>query len=84
MRKYSDLIISTVVLAVANVLIWLRAQQTDLQLAWVAFILVWVDLVFSWLIMRSQRKISYIFIATAAVVEVLVTVYIFWVLQRSI
>jgi len=84
MKKYLPLIISTVVLAAGNILIWTKTSQTNLQIAPVSFALVWVDLVFSWVVAKSQRPISYLFVATAVLIELLTVTYIFWVLRGTI
>jgi hypothetical protein len=82
MKKNLYIIIATAVIAGLNVWLFIISQSLDIQLSYVAFVIVWIDLVVSWLINKRQPSLSYMFFSTALIVEALLAVNYFWI-QKS-
>lgn len=74
------LIIATVVIAAINV--WLYTKNDGLQVGFIAFVLVWFDLVLSWITFRRQQAIGYIYLSAGLIIEILLAVNIFWISTR--
>lgn len=82
MKNNLFIIIATAVIAGLNVWLFIISQSLDIQLAYVAFVIVWIDLVVAWLINKKQPSLSYMFFATAIIVEALLAINYFWI-QKS-
>ncbi|MCX6809347.1 MAG: hypothetical protein NTZ65_01160 [Candidatus Berkelbacteria bacterium] len=82
-KKLIILIVVSLVLAGLNVWSWNLTQKNDLQLAWVAFGLVWLNIVFGWVTNHRQPTLSYIFFSTGLIINALVLINYFWILQRG-
>lgn len=79
MKKNLLQIIMTIVIAGLNVWLFIISQSVDAQLAYVAFVIVWIDLVVAWLIKKRQPSLSYMFMSTAIIINVLIAVNCFWI-----
>jgi len=78
-KKNLFIIIATIIIAGLNVWLFIISQTIDIQLAYVAFVVVWIDLAVSWFINKKQPALSYMFFATALIVEALLAVNYFWI-----
>jgi len=71
--------ISTAIIIGLNIFSFLITRGIDYQLAWIAFLLVWVDLALAWLINSKAQAIMYFFYTTAFIIEVLLIINYYWV-----
>ena len=74
-------LIATVVLAGLNIWVWTFTNAIDYQLAWIAFLLIWVNLALAWFIHTKSQALMYFFFSTSLVIEVLLIVNYFWIQQ---
>jgi hypothetical protein len=74
--------IASIFLALANFAIYFFNRDSSDQIIWICFVLVWLDLVLSWLTYRRLENIAYLFLATALLLELLTVVDIYWVSSR--
>jgi len=83
MKKIIVLIVASLVIAAINFWTWQLTEKIDLQLAWVAFSLVWVNLILSWITERRQRAISYLLLSSSLIIEAILLVNYFWMQKGS-
>ena len=76
------MVVSTVVLAAANFVIYFLTRNLNYQIVWIGFMLVWLNLVLSWITYRRMPYVSYLFLATSFLIELLVIVDIYWIMAR--
>lgn len=76
------MIISTVIIGGINIFSWYASKNLDPQIVWIGFILVWFNLLLSWLTFARQPYISYIFISSSFVIEAMVLINNFFVSTR--
>jgi len=84
-KKTKKLIIDigvSAVLAAVNILLWYIGQKSGEQIYWIAFVLVWFNIALAWLTRVRQKPISYIFLSTSLIVEILVLINIYWISTR--
>jgi len=74
----------TLVVAGINILVWWVSRDTDPQLAWIGFILVWFNLLLGWLTFARQRAITYLFFSIALLIEIILVVNKYWILSRGL
>jgi len=67
-------IIVSIITAGLNLYGWQITLKLDTQLAWIALILVFVDLVLAWLMWRRNKYIALLFIGTGLLLELLIFV----------
>lgn len=79
MKKIHYYIIATLVLIGLNIWAWSLNLKLDYQLAWIAFLLVFVDLAIGWLVYAKSEAILYLFFTSAFVIEVLLIINYFWI-----
>ena len=80
MKKNNTIfIVSSIILAGLNLYGWQITLKLDTQLAWVALVLVFVNLILSWLMWRRNRYIAVLFITASFLIEVLILVNYFWI-----
>jgi len=78
MKKNILFIVVSVVCAGLNLYGWQITLKLDTQLAWVALILVFLNIILSWLMWRRNRHLAYIFIAASLLVELLIFINYFY------
>ena len=83
MKKIIVLIIASVIIIGLNIWTWQLTQTNDLQLAWIAFSLVWVNLILSWITERRQTTITYLLLSTSLIIEAILLVNYFWMQKGS-
>lgn len=86
MKNKTILVLAAVTLVVAgiNILVWWVSRDTDPQLAWIGFILVWFNLLLGWLTFARQRAITYLFFSIALLIEIILIVNKYWILSRGL
>jgi hypothetical protein len=82
-KKIIVLIIASLVIAAVNMWVWQLTEMNDLQLAWVAFGLVWLNLILSWITERRQPTIAYFCLSTSLIIEAILIVNYFWMQKGS-
>lgn len=83
MKKILYLLIANVVLVGGNVFSWYISLKLDYQLAWIAFILVFINLVLSWLVYPKQKTIMYFFLSSSLIIELLLIINFYWIQRRG-
>ena len=83
MNKVMSIVVATVVLAGANLGVWYLANSTDPQIAWVCFVLVWLNLILGWLTLRRQPLLTALFFSAGAILELILIVNKFWISTRG-
>jgi hypothetical protein len=78
-KKIIVLIIASLVIAAVNIWMWQLTEVNDLQLAWVAFGLVWLNLILSWITERRQPSIAYFCLSTSLIIEIILAINYFWI-----
>jgi len=73
---------ATVILAAANFVIYFLTRGSNDQVVWIGFTLVWLNLILSWLTYRRLPEISYLFLSTSLLIELLLVIDIYWVASR--
>lgn len=82
-KRIIVLIIVSLVIAAINIWMWQLTEKNDLQLAWVAFGLVWLNLILSWITERRQPTIAYLCLSTSLIIEAILMVNYFWMQKGS-
>jgi|GEM_PF-2728187 len=78
-KKFIVLIIVSLVIVAVNIWMWQLTEVNDLQLAWVTFGLVWLNLILSWVTERRQPNIAYFCLSTSLIIEAILVVNYFWI-----
>lgn len=78
-KKNFILITTSALLAVLNLFSWQLTLKIDIQLAWVALILVFVNLTLAWLVQRRNVYVALIFIGSSFLIEFLLLINYFWI-----
>ena len=73
--------IATILLAAGNILIYFLTKY-DSQIVWIGFILVWLNLVLGWFTYRRLPSVSYLFLITSLLIELLIVIDIYWVSSK--
>jgi len=71
-----------VVAAAANISLWYYGRGLGFQISTVAFVLVWLNIVLGIFAYRRQPNIAYLLLGAVFVLELLLTVDLFWVIGR--
>ncbi len=82
LKKTHIIIAASIILAAANFLIYFLTRSSSSQIVWIGFMLVWLNLILSWLTYRRLPQVSYLFIATSLLIELLVVVDIYWIASK--
>lgn len=81
-KKSLVFIVVSVACAGLNLYGWQITLKLDVQLAWIALILVFVNLILAWLMWRRNKYIALLFIGTGLLIELLIFVNYYY-LQTS-
>jgi len=82
-KKIVMTIVATVLIAFVNILLLVLGSR-DSQFVWVAFMLVWANLLLGWLTQVRQPNITYMFFSVAIVIEAIIIINTYWILGRSL
>lgn len=82
LKKYLVLIVATFIIAIANFVIWYFSKDAESQIFWIGFILVWFNLLLCWLTNFRQPYLTYLFLSTSVIIEILLLVNNFWISTR--
>jgi len=82
LKKVHIIVVASIVLAAANFLLYFLTRDSSSQIVWIGFMLVWLNLILSWLTYRRLPEISYLFIATSFLIELLIVVDIYWITSK--
>jgi hypothetical protein len=77
-KKNLVFILVSVVCAGLNLYGWQITLKLDTQLAWVALVLVFLNLLLSWLVWRRNKYISILFMGSSFIIEALIFINFFW------
>jgi hypothetical protein len=79
MKKTHYYIIATIILAGLNVWAWNLNLKIDYQLAWIAFLLVFIDLAIGWFVYTKSEANLYLFFTSALIIELLLIINSLWI-----
>ncbi len=79
MNKNLFFVILTAVCAGLNLYGWQITLKMDVQLAWIALILVFLNLLLAWLTWRKNKYIAVLFVGSSFIIELLIFINFFWV-----
>ena len=79
MKQTIFFVLASLVVAAANIYLWLVGRDTFYELSWVGFILVWGNLVLTWLIFYKQKALSIVYLSSAALIEVFLAINLYWI-----
>lgn len=71
-------IITSIVIAGLNIYGWQITLKLDTRLAWIALALIFLNLILAWLTWRRNRYISYLFVTSSLIVELIIFNNYFW------
>jgi hypothetical protein len=77
-KKNLIFILVSVACAGLNLYGWQITLKLDTQLAWIALILIFLNLLLAWLTWRRNRYITVLFVASSFIIEILIFVNFFW------
>lgn len=81
-KKYYTLIALSVLLIASNILIFWFSKNNQLEMRWVGFSLVWLNLIISWVTFGRKKDITYLFLAGSAAILIFLLVNNYWVSTR--
>jgi len=84
MKKILTFLIINAVLVAGNIYAWLLTLKVDYQLAWVAFVIVLVNIILSLLVLSRQKTIMYFFATSSLIIELLLIINYFWIQGRGL
>lgn len=71
-----------VIASAANISLWYYGRGLGFQVSTVVFILVWLNIVLGLFVYKRQPNISYILLGATFILELLLTVDLFWIIGR--
>ncbi|MFH1767386.1 MAG: hypothetical protein ABH826_04875 [Patescibacteria group bacterium] len=84
MKKILTFLIINAILVAGNIYAWLLTLKVDYQLAWVAFVIVLVNIILSLLVLSRQKTIMYFFATSSLIIELLLIINYFWIQGRGL
>lgn len=79
LKKNLVLIVATLIVVVANIIIWYFFRNEEFQIYWIGFILVWFNLLLCWLTNLRQPYLANLFLSTSIIIEIMLLANNFWV-----
>jgi len=83
MKKIIWLIVAVILLTMGNITLYLLERNSNAaQVSLIGFVIVWLDLILSIIVYSRQNSLAYIFLGVTTLIEILLTVNLFWILGR--
>jgi len=79
MKQTIFFVLVSLVIAAANIYLWLVGRDTFYELSWIGFVLIWGNLILTWFIFYKQRTLSIVYLSSAALIEVLLAINLYWI-----
>lgn len=83
LKEKTTKILVTVLLSLLNIYVGYLAFTGQNTIFWLAFILVWFNLLFGWLVQKRQLVLASLFWMSAVIIAILSLLYKFVILGRS-
>lgn len=83
MKKLLYLVIVNLVLIAGNIFSWYVSLKLDYQLAWIAFVVIFLNIILSWVVRPRQKTIMYFFLSSSFIIELLLIINYYWIQRKG-